>query len=282
MSIDNDPILSHIDPELVAATAATGAKRAPRPAMPSVDHEGFPSVPILSKADISHHKVFAKPVRLVFKKIENQEVTWIEISTLRGLKEVIQRLAGGVLVPLNAASTLQMQLWAHLAEHVGFLRFNGPSDEFSAGIQPLGAEQGQLINDMKEIFGGIDPGLAALSNIRDQVMRDIEARQPVEPAGSGGQYVKSDGVNLTPEGEVALADLVGESVLDMESDVAQALMRESEPGLTGEEIDAALADHNYFGDPDAQEVTGEEAAEMGRRVEEAGFGELSGGVGEED
>lgn len=171
-------------------------------------------------------KVFAKPFRVVFKKTEDQTVTWLEIKTLAGLRKVCAMLADGNLVPVDAYATLDRQLWGHLAEHCGFLRYEGKSkNDFSAGIQPAGEAFGELADDLSVLFGGQDKVLSGLATIRDSVLRDIEANSPYQEDGDH-TYVKEDGVNLTPEGEQALADLVGEDPSEHE---LETLVEETEP-----------------------------------------------------
>lgn len=170
-------------------------------------------------------KVFARPFRVVFKKTEDQTITWLEIRTLAGLRKVCSMLADGNLVPIDAFATLDRQLWGHLAEYIGFLRHPGLDNEFSAGIQPVGSGFGELVDDLSPIFGGSDEVLSGLSTIRDQVMRDIEAQQPFQEMVDH-TYVKEDGVNLTSEGENKLADILGE---DPEVNTLETLVAESEP-----------------------------------------------------
>lgn len=190
---------------------------------------------------IKQRKIFAKPFRIVMKKTADQTVTWIEVQSLEGLRTVCNRISTGELIPVDSFSTLDRQLWGHLAEHVGFLRYEGPADEFSAGIQPAGESFGSLMGDLTELFGSSTDVLSALSEMRDQLRRESENTAPHVESGEFGKYVKPDGVNLTPDGERILADVVGATEIDLEADNAAVLMNQSEPGLSSEEMDQAVS-----------------------------------------
>ena len=212
---------------------------------------------------IGKKKIFTKPFRLVFKRTEDQAVTWIEVKSADGLKTVIERLAKAELVPVNACATLSLQLWALLAEHIGFLRYSGPDGYLNAGIEPLGAEQADLVGDMTELFGGFDPALAALSEMRDDAVREWEKSE-------GPSILKGDGVNLTPEGEKLLAsevyDTVGDSNVDvkMETANAEVLLQDTE----AEEIEDE--DRVLFTEELSQAV----ADRIGEKVQRAAEGDL--------
>lgn len=158
-------------------------------------------------------KVFAKAFRLVFKKVEDQTITWLEVKSLDGLRNVANKLAEGELVPVDAFSTLDRQLWGHLAEYAGFVKYDGPADEFSGGIQPAGAAFSDLAEDFSALFGGNDNVLTALASVRDQIMRDVEENLPIGIEEVSHEFVRPDKVNLTPKGEEVLADLVDEEAL---------------------------------------------------------------------
>ena len=92
--------------------------------------------------------------------------------------------------------------------------------------------------------------------------------------------MKTDGINLTPDGEKALIELVADEALTpqgakriKDQQNAHVLMSETDPGQVGDavaEIDAELKEtHGHL-----QTFTGDEAAEIGRRVEDAGQGNL--------
>lgn len=212
-------------------------------------------------------KVFARPFRLVFKRTEDQAVTWIEVKSVDGLKTVVDRLGKAELVPVNAHATLSLQLWGLLAEYTGFLRYAGPSDISNAGIQPLGSEQGQLLDDMSALFGGFEPAIEALSAMRGNSLRAHEDSQ------SSPTYLKDDGVNLTPEGERQLASIVYDSVGDanvtvkMESANAEVLLQDTDAETTDPICEPKL-------DEDLETLTGYEAEEIGRKVEQAAEGNL--------
>ena len=224
-------------------------------------------------ASLGGIKVFSKPFDLVFMKPELQEATWIRVETLAGLKNVIERVATGELVPVNASSTLDRQLWGLLAEHVGFLRYKGPAGNLHDGIQPVGPEQAALVGDMSELFGGFEPAIKAIAAMREQHIESLKAK-----LNEGGvSAFKDDGINLTKEAEAVLAkeiyDVHTSSGLKIRMDAANAeiLTRETEIenspiGDPIAEIDAELKD--------LKTVTGEDAAEEGRKVERAGEGDL--------
>ena len=170
---------------------------------------GLETLPVYKGEATIPVKVFAAPFKLVFKRPGDQSIVWLEVETLDQLNGIASKVAGGVLLPVNEMGTLDRQLWGHLAEHVGFLRLSGGS-QFAGGVAPLGPEKAELAEDMAELFGGVDPGLAALSNMRARLIQEQEARMPCEPTTTH-DFVRSDGVNLTPEGEARLAEMVGES-----------------------------------------------------------------------
>lgn len=235
---------------------------------------------------IAPKKVFAKPFRLVFKKVETQEITWIEVKTLNGLKSVILRISEGELVPVNAAATLDRQLWGHLAEFMGFLRVEDSGGEFSTGIQPLGHEQAQLADDLSMIFGGVDEGLRALTEMREKATAEVISREPVEPV-TDVKFVKSDGVNLTPDGEKILSAIVEETDSSpfignpggasedelnrarRERDNAEVIAHRTEVDVQEEKIKEADASYKEL-----QTFTGPGAADVGKKIEDAARGKL--------
>ncbi|MCI0562789.1 MAG: hypothetical protein MN733_30270 [Nitrososphaera sp.] len=210
-------------------------------------------------------KVFAKPFRLVFKKTKTQEITGIEVSSLEGLRTITDKIAAGELTPVNSFSTLDRQLWGILAEYVGFLRYDVSHGEFGEGIQPIGAHRSQLVEEMKEFFGGLDPGLEALNAMRRQISKSLADKQPVDQCFHDNVFLKEDGVNLTEEGEAALADIVGISNTEIVADVANALTAETEPGPFDEELE--VLDCSFF---EPAERTGIDAELEGQRVEKMG------------
>ena len=219
-------------------------------------------------------KVFASPFRLVFKRVEDQALTWIEVKTLDGLKHVIDRISKGELVPVNAYSTLDRQLWGLLAERVGFLRFAGPViDEFNAGVQPLGTAQSELGKDMSELFGGFEPAIEAISAMRKKAIEEAKPAGPVYEH----QFVKTDGVNLTPEGEEELAKLVygvhgnANVKVKMETANAEVLLHDTE--VTDSPIGDAVAEIDAQ-NRELRTVIGEEAEIQARLVERAAEGQL--------
>ena len=208
-------------------------------------------------------KVFVSTFRLVFKRTEDQAITWIEVKSLDGLKTVVGRLGRGEIVPVNASATLNLQLWALLAEHVGFLSFAKPKGDLNAGIQPLGAEQADLVGDMTELFGGFEPALQALSAMRNEAVQSAKDAA-VESA------MKEDGVNLTPDAEKKLATLVYGMAGDDEDSVvvtmsaanAETLLKETEPEpIEHPEI--------HF-----DKISDQEAFDIGKKIEKAADGDL--------
>jgi len=218
-------------------------------------------------------KIFAKPFRLVFNKTETQEITWIEVRSLGGLKTVTDRVASGKLTPINSWSTLDRQLWGFLAEHVGFLRFAGPEGALNEGIQPIGAEQAQLADDMSELFGGFEPAIKALSEMRARVCSELG--DTPEPFNRDTHYLKDDGVNLTPEGEDILAEMVygdqvkGESLIIRKTAANAEVLLDSTPAQnpTDYAIEEIEADNKEL-----QTTTGIDAEIEARKVEEAAEG----------
>lgn len=224
-------------------------------------------------------KVFATPFRLVFKRTSDQALTWIEVETLNGLKNVIDRVSGGELVPVNAYATLDRQLWGLLAERVGFLRFEGPAvNGFNAGIQPLGSEQSEFAEDMSELFGGFEPAIEAISEMRKRVLEELEAPEQLgRVTSAGGSFLKSDGVNLTPEGEEELAKQVYDShgsanvKVKMETANAEVLLQDTD--VEDSPIGDAIAEIDARG-RDLVTISGPDAEEQARLVERAAEGDL--------
>ena len=223
-------------------------------------------------------KVFTKSFRLVFRRVEDQATTWIEVESLYGLKNVISRIGDGELVPINPVATLDRQLWGLLAEHVGFLRYEGPTGYMHDGVQPVGAETAALADDLSALFGGVSDGFTALGEMRDSV---VDAQKSVEAVyrhkNEYGNYLKEDGVNLTPKGEKELAGIVYDSFdsanLEIKMDTANAEVLVSETDTEDSPIGDAVAEI----DAQARELkttTGVEAADEGRKVQKAAEGDL--------
>ena len=216
-------------------------------------------------------KSFVEPFRLIFEK-PSGEVSNIEVRSLGGLRSVAERLENGELCELNRFSTLEMQLWGLLAERVGFLRRGPPQSGLAAGIMPLGEGATGFAEDMSSLFGGEVEALNALSEMKEKARKAGELQNPKlrpDPTPSEHKFVKEDGVNLTPDGEIRLANLVGASSLDREADNAAHLMRSSDSGYSAEELDeieeAGKVDDAIHGTPTAQ--TGPMAAAIGMAVE---------------
>lgn len=220
-----------------------------------------------SEAPQGKRKIFARPFRLCFLKTETQEITWVKVVTLGGLETVAQRIAEGIYTPVNAWATLDRQLWGLLAEHCGFLRYEGPGGELDAGIRPLGTGINSLTHDLSELCGGFDPAISVLAQMRETVMRDMDARQPVDLERTEN-YVKSDGVNLTEQGEAELAKLIygdGQEIKSkMDADNAVVIADRTEVDLEEAEIAEAVAESKEL-----EERTGPEATAAGEKVEQA-------------
>jgi len=225
-------------------------------------------------------KVFATPFRLIFVKTDTQDIRWIEVKTLDGLKTVVERIAKSELTPTNAFNTLDRQLWGHLAEYCGFLRTEIPG-AVSRGIQPIGAEQAQLVEDMEEIFGDTAGAFKALSEMRKSMIAESSDTSALNNDDKA-VTLKDDGINLTKEGEEALVEIL-HGDMEGKPEVAK-IIREQEnaeiigqgtddPGVVGDaiaELDAELKEAAG----NLVTITGEEAEEIGKLVEEAGMGEL--------
>jgi hypothetical protein len=152
-------------------------------------------------------KVFAQPFRLALKK--NDVVTWIEVRSLAGLRNVTEKLTTGELTEIDRFSSLELQLWGHLAEHTGFLRVKGSTSALAAGIQPLGEEAVALAEDLSAIMGGDDvEALGTLGDMQDMLSRRPIDNTPMEQQPVTHEFIKPDGVNLTEKGEDALHELV--------------------------------------------------------------------------
>jgi hypothetical protein len=220
-----------------------------------------------SKERLVPQRVFARPFRLTFEK-QSGETTMIEVKTLDGLREVISRRNEGKVFEIDGY-TLEIQLWGVLAEHCGFLRADpGSKSALSSGVQPISEAAAALTSDLAELCGGDDAGIQMLEEMRRAVGRAENAvRERHDHAFKLGKFVKEDGVNLTPAGEEKLAEIVGEPLTEIERAAAhaEAILAITEP----EELTA-----DTLGPSEGETITGEEAADAGRRVEEAGMGEL--------
>jgi len=164
-------------------------------------------------------KMFAQPFRLVFKRHRTEvekklgktsaDVSWIEIRSLGGLRNVVEKIEKGELEEIDRFSSLEMQLWGHLAEHSGFLRVQGSASTLAAGIQPLGEEPAALAEDFASIMGGTDvDALNILSEMKETLKGKPIDRTPMEQQPVTNEFVKPDGVNYTPAGEDALRQLI--------------------------------------------------------------------------
>ena len=243
-------------------------------------------------------KVFTQPFRLAFKHPEQPGMAiWVEIRSLEGLRNVFERVESGELVEMGRFSTVEMQLWGHLAEHGGFLRIRGNVSTLAAGIQPLGEGIAPLVEDLGELMGGGDDmkGLAVL----DQMQKTLRSRAcgdaPMDRLPVTNEFIKPDGVNLTKNGENALLNLVhGTGNVNMPersdktSEEAIAFRKESEnameiflvqtPPATEEEIESEAKEAidceiaAETGNTEGPIVISAEAASVGRLVAAVGRG----------
>ena len=247
-------------------------------------------------------KIFAQPFRLVFNRKEDGKTSWIEVRSLAGLRTVFEKLEGGELVEINRFSTVEMQLWGHMAEHVGFLRVQTNTSTLGAGIQPLGEGLAPLAEDLSALMGGDD--IHAL-HVLDAMKSTLRSRPcsdgPMVQPPLTHEYVKPDGVNLTEQGENALLNLVHgtgnvdtPTPNDKESTDAIIFRKEADNAIaifdttpigTPEEVEAEVKeaiDCSIRGEqggckknaqpPEGPIVIGPEAAKVGRLVAEMGRG----------
>jgi hypothetical protein len=165
-------------------------------------------------------KKFAKPFRIVMKRVADQTVVWFEVESLLGLRKICDMVAAGNLIPVDHFATLDRQLWGHLAEHVGFLRAGPDDDMFSAGLQPLGAPFSKLASDLSTIMGveNATECLVALSEI-SEISSNISkapsywmggSKSADSSAGTGPKCVDENGI-LTQSGEAVASQLVASS-----------------------------------------------------------------------
>lgn len=216
-------------------------------------------------------KTFARPFKLVFDT-EDGKTTFIEVKTLRGLKEVMRRLGEGEIV-VQSGFTLEIQLWGHLAEYCGFLRAKDSSD----GLQPLGEGLAELAEDLSPLFGGEAGMLDALNQSKELIRRQRclrgEDNENTDNDKNENSVLKPDGVNLTVEGEKKLAEIVGEASDELaraQDDGVQLYME-----TKAEELDVDTQIKVLSDDFEGKIITGPEAEEIGKRVEEAGEGKIA-------
>lgn len=238
-------------------------------------------------------KVFAQPFRLALKK--NDVVTWIEVRSLAGLRNVTEKLTTGELTEIDRFSSLELQLWGHLAEHTGFLRVKGSTSALAAGIQPLGEEAVALAEDLSAIMGGDDvEALGTLGDMQDMLSRRPIDNTPMEQQPVTHEFIKPDGINLTEKGEDALHELVlgngltnqpdrvlRPEIVDFEKKRENAIeiFLAQTPEATPEEIEAEkqeAIEAATLGElkvkPLGRLITGPAAALIGRYVAEVGRG----------
>jgi hypothetical protein len=224
-----------------------------------------------TKKPLVPQKVFSQPFRLMFEK-PSGEVTWIEVRSLKGFHEVLRRVRDGEVF-VKDGFTMELQLWAILAEHIGFLRVQSGNTSFSLGLQPFGEGAVALSEDLAELCGSEDAGIQLLAEMQRSVRTEVDSRLRRERESSGpNPLVKEDGVNLTPEGEEHLAKILGEPLtpLKREQDAGVDLFQKTEP--EDPSVDEIMQDESVPAEGEIR--TGEDVAEIGRRVEEAAKGEL--------
>jgi hypothetical protein len=154
-------------------------------------------------------KVFVQPFRLALKKGESDDVTWIEVRSLQGLRNIFEKIEKGTLTEIDRFSSVEMQLWGLMAEHSGFLRYQGSDSSFAAGIQPTGEQTAALADDLSIFTGGDEiAALEVLGSIQSTLRKRPFDNTPMTVEESAHEFVKPDGVNLTEKGEDVLQDLV--------------------------------------------------------------------------
>jgi hypothetical protein len=216
-------------------------------------------------------KVFAKPFRLAFENRAGEKV-WVEVKTLGGLKEIIRRLHEGEIFE-KEGYTLGVQLWGVVADYIGFLRVKPSESSFFGGLQPFGEGAVALSEDLTQLFGSEDTGIKALAEMRDKVRLEMESRL-ADPnfVPEANPLLKDDGVNLTQEGEEKLADIIASSLTETTRQQENAEILYAQTEVEEESVDDAIAEEHA--PAEGEVVTGEIAEDVGRRVEEAGMGEL--------
>jgi len=213
-------------------------------------------------------KVFAQPFRLVFKGSENGKTAWVEVRSLSGLRTVFEKVESGELVELNRLSSIEMQLWGHMAEHVGFLRIQGNTSTLGAGIQPLGEGIAPLAEDLAILMGGDDvSALQMLDGMRNVLNSRPCNDGPMEQTPLTHEFVKPDGMNLTEQGENALLNLVHgagnvnvPTPNDKESADSLAFRKKAENAI-------AIYDTTPIGTPEEVEAEVKESIDCGIRGE---------------
>lgn len=225
-------------------------------------------------------KVFARPFRLVFKKKEDDTVTWVEVRTLDGLRRVASRLEpDGDLVETSRFATLEMQLWGHLAEHAGFMRYQATNTAVGAGLAPLGEAATALVDDLASLVGDDAAAIEALGDAVSLVKRACAPRggtgvstkaTPSEPKATSALLDES-GVLLNPEGVEFLRGMVVPGYEKM-SPEAKKLQRETDTA-----IELMMKSEPEERNPDL--LTPEQLAEMGVAAPEILTGNVAAQVG---
>lgn len=120
-------------------------------------------------AQVGHkplRKTFSRPLHLIFRDVSLQANKCIEVTTLSGLKTVIERLAKKELEPLNNYSTLELQLFGYLAEYIGLLRPVLPGlTKFNEGIECLGPDYAELVSGFAGLFGDEASAIEAINSL---------------------------------------------------------------------------------------------------------------------
>lgn len=209
-------------------------------------------------------KVFTKPFTLFFKKVATEQTAWIKINDLDGLKQVVAWLEDGTLEEMDRLSTLEMQLWGHLAEHSGFLRLRESLSPAAQGLMVLGNSLPALHDEFTDLFGSGAIDVLAKSNDLAQLAGKIQRGETAitdipPPKKHNPPLMRGDGVNLTEAGEKALIEMVigypGMSEQDVEArkradnelSAVMNLWDQTPPGLTSEEIDKEITAHKLSG-----------------------------------
>lgn len=109
------------------------------------------------------NKTFAKPFRVILTDSEERTRVF-EVRSLAGLRSLFDRIEREELREISKFASVQMQLWGFLAEHSGFMQATQPRT-MEAGLGVLGPSAA-LVDDMADLFGGVDAGVEVLRDAR--------------------------------------------------------------------------------------------------------------------
>lgn len=204
-------------------------------------------------------KRFQKPITLVFEDVPTGEAITCRIVTLDQLKEVCQKLDKGEIKEAGRFSSLEMQLFGHMAESTGFLREVRSAHPLAEGLGLL-AGRGELRSDLESVLG--EEGTEDVIEFAKKVATRPQRSVGLDVAPSTGKSAwKADGVNLTPEAEKKIQEMHGLDDVKVQAGNAIRLMLDSIPGLTSEEMDEILEEAKHR-DPETREGSADLAARM--------------------